>query len=227
RENVMSVAKKWKFSKGNRSGARTLQSGFERERGSGLQQPQAHQELPGHLIHSAALHVHLVGQLRHLLGGDLARQLVQNVRHLRVLLQQIVPHQKDAVVVGEEALVVLQDLQPDLFVQAVGGVDHRHIEAAVFNGGVLQAHIHRDRVLEIQTVELHKGVILHAALQGEELLLRAEGQLVRNGDEVADGLQAVLVRQGLGHADGVGVFKAQLLQLGEAVAVQLALDVVV
>ncbi|CAN3972149.1 thymidylate synthase, partial [Dysosmobacter welbionis] len=36
-----------------------------------------------------------------------------------------------------------------------------------------------------------------------------------------------LVRQGLGHADGVGVFKAQLLQLGEAVAVQLALDVVV
>ena len=50
------------------------------------QKANTSQELMGHVVHRAALHVYLIGQLSHLLRGDLTGELLQDVLQFGVLL---------------------------------------------------------------------------------------------------------------------------------------------
>ena len=43
-------------------------------------------------------------------------------------------------------------------------------------------------------------------------MLRTKTQLAGNGDQVADGLQAILIGNGLGYCDAVGIVDAQLIE---------------
>lgn len=86
------------------------------------------------------------------------------------------------------------------------------IKVAVFHCGILEVDVHRDLLLEVQSIELGEGGILHGALFGEEFMLRTKTQLAGNGDQVADGLQAILIGNGLRYCDAVGIVDAQLIE---------------
>lgn len=112
----------------------------------------------------------------------------------------------------EKVPIVFQNLQIYLAVQSVGGIDFGNVKILVFNGVVLESHVHWNGSFEIQTIKIRERSVLHTAFQCKELLLRAEGQLVRHRNQVTDGLKVILNRNLLRYCDCVGIVKAQFFQ---------------
>ena len=117
------------------------------------QQALLHQEFVGHLLDAAAVHVHRVGELHHVLAADLAGEQLQHLLQVgsRVVevLKEVVSHQEGPVILGEEALVVLQDGEVCTLVQSVGGIDHHGVKGPVLHGVILEHYVHGGGRLEV------------------------------------------------------------------------------
>lgn len=143
-------------------------------------------------------------------------------RYIRHLLEELLPDQQGAVVLREEIAVILQYLELRLPVEAIGGIHFGHLEVAVFNGGVLQADVHREGFLELQAIELGERAEFHSAgcsFCRKELMLRAEGEFTGYRYQVADGFEVVFLSHRLRNSDAVGVVDAQRVEHDDAVLV--------